>query len=94
MNELSAALRHFADQVEAGNVLADANQCAIVLMNEANEAQAVYMGMQAPAAQAGIFLLAAGIQRFNVGEIARPPVTPAVAAAVRAEAISIFEGVR
>ena len=91
MKELSAALRQFADRVEAGELLPGANQVAIVLANGANEVQAVYMGMQAPAARAGIFLLAAGIQRFNIGELAT---TAQPAAAPTPAAGGIFEDAR
>lgn len=65
MSELSTALRHLADRIEAGELLADASQCALVLGNDAGVVQATYIGRQVPASAAGIHLLAAGIQRFN-----------------------------
>jgi hypothetical protein len=92
MNELSAALRQFADRVDAGELLPGANQCAIVLSND-TEVQSVYMGPLEPAARAGINLLAAGISRFNVDEMAAAGGAPSMGEAMAAKG-SIFGAVK
>ncbi len=75
MNELSAALRQFADQIDAGNALPGAEQCALVLADrEGVNVQATYIGKHVPASAAGILLLASGIQRFNVNQTVTTPV--------------------
>lgn len=80
MNEFSAALRQFADHIDAGKLLPGANQCAIVLANE-DAVQATYIGKLAPGDKAGINLLAAGIAKFNTGESATTPVADSAQAA-------------
>lgn len=72
MNEFSAALRQFADRIDAGELLSGASQCAIVLAND-DAVQTTYIGRLAPAVQAGINLLAAGIAKFNAGESVTTP---------------------
>lgn len=80
MSELSTALRHLADRIERGELLADATRCALVLGNEDGVVQATYIGRSLPASAAGIHLLAAGIQRFN-NDVVRGGTSAAVVSA-------------
>ena len=65
MSELSDALRQFADRIDAGNELAGATQCALVLATNDGHVKATYIGRMQPPTVAGIQLLATGIQNMN-----------------------------
>ena len=65
MSELSDALRQFADRIDKGQALVGATQCALVLADDFGTSAATYIGKMAPAKNAGIHLLARGIQNFN-----------------------------
>jgi ABC-type sugar transport system substrate-binding protein len=89
MNELSAALRHFADQIDAGNMLPGATQCALVLGDDlCANVQATYIRDGAPTSAAGIHLLAAGIQRFNVDAVVASPVSPSALEGAEAKVVA------
>lgn len=92
MNELSAALRQFADQIDAGQILPGAIHCAIVVGNT-KEVKAAYIGPYAPASKAGIQLLAEGVVNFNSHEVVTQA-PGAGAAAAGAQGDSIFEADR
>jgi hypothetical protein len=66
-NEIADALRRLADQIDAGASVSEASEVAVVIGNEAGVCAASYIGRKAPARDAGVFLLANGVQRFIVG---------------------------
>lgn len=65
MSDLSKLLREFADRVASGRQLKGAAQCAIVLGTEDGTVQATYIGRGIPRENAGVLLLAQGIQMWN-----------------------------
>lgn len=63
MNEIAAALRQFADRLERGELGVEAASAAIVVSSADGVIKANYIGREAPAAEALIFLMARGIQQ-------------------------------
>ncbi len=64
--ELADALRAYADKIERGDV-PDACECVVVVGNVAGACRSTYIGRKVPTRDAGIFLLASGVQRFIAG---------------------------
>lgn len=65
MSELTDALRKFADAIDAGQGVAGATECAVVLHDGKGRYSATYIGRSVPHNMAGIHMLASGIQNFN-----------------------------
>lgn len=77
-NEIADALRRLADSIEQGASVPNPIEACVVLSNEAGTCSASYIGRKVPSRDAGLFLLASGMQRFVVG---MPPVQTAAPAA-------------
>lgn len=64
MSELGAAMRQFADAIDAGTIVPQATMCAIVVSDDAGFTKTTYIGRLAPSEPACIILLARGIQQM------------------------------
>lgn len=64
MKELAAALRQFADAIEAGSVMPHASMAAVVVADDQGVTKTTYIGKVTPPESTCIILLARGVQQM------------------------------